>query len=317
MNFLKNRINKRKAKVFVLFVLASSLIWFLSTLSETYSANATFKVNYTNSNKNLKLKKFYTDRLVVKLKTGGFKFLGFNLQKKTIELNLDEVQRNNNMYYLAPNQYKSQIERQLPKSMVLVEMALDTLFFEFLEMTSKEVPISTNININLAHNHMLEGVLQIVPAQIKIFGPKNEIDTIQEINVAENKLNELTADFNKRISLYKAPQLVNTSYSINEVLIKGKVSKFSEKLIDVPIDVINLPENILIRTFPDVVSVLCKAKIHELKVIKASDFKVIADYSKLSSNRSNEMGLKIVQKPNNIFSATLMETKVEYILNKE
>ncbi|MEO9893058.1 YbbR-like domain-containing protein [Aurantibacter sp.] len=316
-NFFKNRINKRKAKVFVLFVLASGLIWFLSTLSETYSAKATFKIDYINSNKSLKLKKAFTDRVAVKLKTGGFKFLGFNLQKKAIQLDLAGVQKSNDTYFLAPSDYRAQIEKQLPNSMVLVEMATDTLFFDFLEMTTKEIPIARNIKVGLAHNHMLEGEITIEPSEIKIFGPKDEIDSIEVIHVVDNSLNELAANFNKKVALFKSQELVNTSYSVDVVQVTGKVSKFSERLIDVPIEVINLPEDKLIRTFPDIVSVLCKAKILELKELKVADFKVVADYSKLSSNRSNEMELQLVKKPKEIFSATLMETKVEYILNTQ
>ncbi|MBM1107493.1 YbbR-like domain-containing protein [Aurantibacter crassamenti] len=310
-------INKRKAKVFILFVLASGLIWFLNTLSQTYIANTTIKIDYSNTNSNLKLTKAYTNKLDVKLQTKGFQFLGFNLKKKSIVLDLSEVETINDRYYLAPNIYKSQIEKQLPNSLVLIAITSDTLFFDFLKLISKEVPVQSEIKPNLAHNYLLDGALKIEPETITITGPEAEIDSVKSVHIESLGSSEIEANFTKQVALYKSPKLVNTTFSEDFVQVTGTVSKFSEKMITVAVEVINLPSGTQIRTFPDEVSILCKAKIDQLKALKAADFKVTADYSKLSSNRSNEMQLKLAKKPEGIFDASLMEVKVEYILNKE
>ena len=315
---LKERLNERKARVFILFLLASGLIWFLNNLSQTYIAKTAFKLDYVNSNKELLLLDAYTDKIDVKLQTGGFQFLGFNFKKKSVELDLADVKMDgNNKYYLPPQDYRNQIEKQLSSSMVLLEIDSDTLFFDFLELVSKEVPVESNIKINLAHNYLLEGDLKIEPKSIMIRGPKDEIDTITVARTIRLDIPEMTADFSREIALFKSPELVNTSYSVNNVIITGIVSKFSEKIVDVPVEVINLPAGRQVRTFPDEVSILCKAKIEALKSIDREDFRVVADYAQKRTSRSNILELKLGKKPKELFSASLMETKVEYILNRE
>jgi len=314
---IKRGLNKRKAKVFVLFLMASGLIWFLNTLSQTYIANTTLELDFFNSNKSLRLTKTFVDEVDVKLQTVGFQFLGFNFRKKSIKLDLEGVEEINGKYYLAPDEYKEQIEKQLSSSMILMEMNSDTLFFEFLEMVSKKIPINPDIKLNLAHNYLLDGELKIEPASITITGPKYEIDTILSVRAVNFNRTEIASDFSEKVQLYKSPNLKYTSFSEEEVQIAGEVAKFSEKIIDVSVEAINLPRGKKLRTFPDEVSILCKAKIEQLKNIGSSDFKVVADYSKLNDARSNTMSLVLVKQPNEIFSATLMETKVEYILNQE
>jgi len=314
---IKKGIDKRKIRVFFLFLLASSLIWFLSTLSQTYTAKTVFNLNYRNSDKGLRLTKAFTDQMDVRLQTVGFQFFGFSFKKKAVTLDLAKVEKVGDRYFLPPDEYRNQIEKQLSSSMRLLEIDSDTLFFNFLEMVSKEIPVESDIKIKLAHNFLLDGPLKIEPSTVTITGPKNEIDTILTAHLEKLDLPEMATDFSAKTYIFKSSELKYTSYSSEAVQIKGKVSKFSEKIVDVPIQVINQPAGRVVRTFPDVVSILCKAKIEQLKNIGSGDFKVIADYSESKNARSNILALKIEKKPTEIFTATLMETKVEYILNKK
>lgn len=314
---IKKGLSKRKVRVFFLFLLASSLIWFLSTLSQTYTAKTVFDLNYSNSNSKLRLMKAFTDQVDVKLQTVGFQFLGFNFKKRAITLDLAGVQKVGDKYYLLHDEYRNQIEKQLSSPMQLLEIDSDTLFFDFLEMASKEIPVESDIKINLAHNYLLDGALKIEPSMVTVIGPKNEIDTIVVAHLARPDLPEMTENFSIKTDIFKSSELKYTSYSSDIVRIEGKVSKFSEKIVNVPIHVINQPNGRLVRTFPDEVSILCKARIEELKNIDSKDFRVIADYSQSRNARSNSLALTIEKKPTKIFMATLMETKVEYILNKK
>jgi len=196
-------------------------------------------------------------------------------------------------------------------------MARDTLFFNCLELISKKVPVQSDVRLDLAHNYLLEGDLKIDPPAITITGPKAEIDSISVVRLEKLKRTEIVADFSEKVNLFRSSDLQYTSYSPNRVEIQGKVSKFSEKILNVAVEVINLPEGKQVRTFPDEVSILCKAKIEMLKDISSADFKVIADYSNLKGNRLNSMDLTLAKEPKGIFSATLMETKVEFILNRQ
>lgn len=310
-------LNKRKAKVFLLFLLASGLIWFLSNLSQTYTANTKFELHYVNTNKNLRLIEAFTDQVDVKLQTVGFQFLGFNFRKKSVKLDLATVRKSNERYYLSPENYRNQIEKQLSNSTALLEISSDTLFFDFLELISKEVPVRSDIKLNLAHNYLLDGDLKIEPSSITITGTKEEIDTIVTVSTKKLEQSEIINDFSEKVELIKPADLKYTTYSEDAVQLEGKVSKFSEKIVDVRVEVINLPAGKQVRTFPDEVSILCKAKIGQLKDINSIDFRVVADYANLKKNRSNSMDLTLARKPTGIFSATLMETKVEYILNQE
>ncbi|MEO0526181.1 MAG: YbbR-like domain-containing protein [Bacteroidota bacterium] len=313
---IKNGLSKRKVKIFSLFLLCSGLAWFLSNLSELYTHRATFNMEYVNIPDSLLLTKTSQDKIDVKLRASGFQFLWFNFLTKKIAVDLSAMESLDSRYFVTRGIYKKQIERQLANSMSLLEIDSDTLFFDFFKVYTKEVPIKPVLQISMAQNYLLDGKLNIDPNTIKVTGPKNEIDTLHVVRTEPMVLPDLTSDFSKRLVIPKPESLKNTAFSLQNVNISGKVSRFSEKIIDVPVEVIGIPEGTSIKTFPNVVSILCKAKVTRLKKLNATDFQLVADYTAIEGS-GKTMLLALVREPGDIHSARLLETQVEYILKRE
>ncbi|MGB5818237.1 MAG: CdaR family protein [Saonia sp.] len=313
---IKNSLSKRKVKIFFIFLLCSGLAWFLSNLSEAYTSRATFDMEYTNVPDSLLLTGVSQDEIDVKLRASGFQFLWFNFTNKKVAIDLSTLDYKGSTYFISQNSYKKQIEKQLSNSMLLLEMDNDTLFFDFFKVFSKEVEVKPILQIDLAQNYLLDGKLLIEPQMITVTGPENEIDTIKVVRTEAMVLSDLTSDFSSTLNLHRPENLKNTKYSLNAIKVSGKVSRFSERIIDVPVQVINGPEETTVKTFPNVVSILCKAKINVLKNLSASDFQLIVDYGSIESN-SNTLPLVLRNKPEDVHSARPLETQVEYILKRE
>ena len=314
---VKNALKKRKVKLFLIFFLCSGLAWFISKLSETYTSTATFDLHFVNAPADFLLSDASKNQVDVKLRAVGFQFLGFNVKNEKVTIDLSKLQRSDSLFLLPADIYRKQIEKQLPSSMTLLEMDNSSIYFDFKELKTKKLLVKPKIKLNLAQNYLLDGEVQIAPNKITIKGPASEIDTLVTVETQTLDLTGLTADFSKEIALKMPSRSDNITYSETTVLIKGKVARFSEKILKVPVTVINLPTSTQIRTFPDQVSILVKGKIEMLKTIKGSDFQVIGDYSQIEKRTSNIISIKIAKKPKDLYSARLNETQVEFILNRE
>jgi len=311
----KGRV-RRKANIFLVFLLCSSLAWLVSQLSENYTQGTSFNLVYINVPDSLRLTKASKNTLDVRLRASGFQFLGFNFKSKQIAIDLSEIDRRGMHYYIPQQNYRKQIQNQLTGSMTLLEADRDTLFFEFYRVYKKEVPVQSNVTVNLGQNYLLEDDITLSPKSIILMGPKEEIAAVNFVNTLKMELSDLTSDFESPVALSRPEGLENTIYSINSVVVSGKVFRFSERIIDVPIGVINLPEGTEIRTFPEAVSVLCKARIDKLKDLKTTDFEVIGDYENVSKSRQM-LELKLTTIPAILHSAQLLENEVEFILKRE
>ncbi len=302
--------------MFLMFLVCSGLIWFINNLSESYISNAKFKLEFINVPDSLLLIHVSKNQVNVKIQATGFQFLGFNIKNKIVQIDLASPSKEKDTYFIAQNVYRKQIDNQLG-SMTLLEMDRDTLFLEFTEVGSKIVPVTSKININLSQNYFLDGALKIEPSTITVKGPISSIDSINRVNTVKIDFPEETLNFAHKVELYKSPELENIDYSSNTVFIYGKVARFSEKVIETPIEVINLPEGLEIRTFPEKASILCRAKIDDLKHMDASSFRVVADYNDIKDDASKVLSLKLLKKPENVHNTRLNENQVEYILKRQ
>ena len=308
-----NNNYKRKINIFVIFLVCSALIWLISKLSETYTQRSTFDLTYVNVPDSLLLTGSSKKQIDTRLQASGFKFLGFNFGKKDIEINLEQLKNNGSSYYINKEEYQKQIENQLPANITLLSIDQDTLFIYFKTLHSKQVEVVADISLELAQNHMLDGKLIVDPPYITLKGPQNEVDTVERVYTESTSLNGVSESFNSSIKLARTTGMANTTYSTDRVEVSGNVFRFSEKLIEVPVRVENLPEGTEIKTFPNAISILCKAKIDRLKSLRPQEFDLVTDFNDISAG-GNILEVRIESKPDDVYDAQLKQSKVEFIL---
>lgn len=313
---VKRSNDKRKINIFLIFLLCSFLAWLVSRLSETYVDSTTFDLEYINVPDSLLLADNSIKNIDVRLRASGFQFLGFYYNSKKIEIDLSTIAKNQSNFYVTQLDFRKQIESQLSGSITLLEIDRDTLFLDFYELELKEVPISSNISISPAQNYLVDGKLKIEPSLISITGPKRELDLVNSISTTEIELNEITEDFSVVVDLVLPEELKNLQLSVKKVRISGNIFRFSEKLIEIPVEVVNLPEGTQIKTFPSTIAVLCKARIDRLKDISPLDFKVVANFQDQRGENQN-LKVSLIEKPNDVYSVQLMKNEVEFILKRQ
>ncbi|WP_421809573.1 YbbR-like domain-containing protein [Flagellimonas sp.] len=304
-------------KVFSLFLLCSFLAWFLSNLSESYESRANFTINYRNLPDTLLLGKNSENTLEAKLKTSGFQFLYFNFFKKRIDLDVSQVTHQNGNYVLTEATLKKQIEQQLSQNISLMDLGRDQLKVDLYQVVSREVPVKADVSLQFEQNYILDGALEITPNHVVVKGPGNEVDTLKSIVTGPLQLANLSADFSREVPLIFPKGLDNTIFSNGRVNVSGKVVRFSEKVFQVPVQVVNLPEGYQVKTFPNVVTVLCKATVDRLKELSLNDFGVTADYGQLNGTDKNTLFLRLSKSPENVYDVKLQEPSVNFVLEQE
>ena len=313
---LLHGLNQKKVKVFSLFLLCSFVAWFLSNLSEPYESRSNFVLNYKNLPDTLLLGNDAVNTLEAKLRTSGFQFLYYNFVKKQINIDVSQAERQNGKYVLTEDVLKKQIDQQLSQNISLLDLDRSQLVVDLYQVTTKEIPVKLNLDVQYQQNHILDGSPQISPNHITVKGPENEIDTLREIETERMALSNISSDFSQEIPLVFPKNLNNTIFSVNRVTVSGKVAKFSERVFEVPVQVLNFPEGYVVKTFPNSVSVLCKATLERLKDISETDFQVVADYRQVNGS-GNTLFLEVTQAPPNVYDVRLLENTVNFVLEQQ
>lgn len=309
--------DKRKVKVFSLFLLCSFLAWLISNLSEQYESRIHVSLNYVQLPDSLLLGKNAQDDIQAKIRASGFHFLYYNFFRKRIDVDVSQIGYLDGDYVLTKEELEKQMDQQLSQRISLIELDRERLAVDLYAMDSKELPVRANLKLQLQQNHMLEGEIEIEPAQVLAKGPGKELESLEELVTAFLELNDVSSDFSRELPLVFPKGLDNSVFSANKVTLSGKVAKFSEKVFEVPVKVLNIPEGYQVQTFPNSVSLICKAGVDRLKEISQSDFEVVADYAQLKSPGNSTLVVKIERHPEDVYDVRLKQgNTINFVLKQ-
>lgn len=313
---IKDRLPKRKANIFLICLVCSFMAWLVSKLSETRTDTTSFELLFSNTPDSLLQDSSQRKFVNAEVRANGFEFLRFYLGKEKLRIDLSQLQSNASGYFLPREDYRQQIDDQLPGNLQLVALEKPNLAIDFIKVHARKVPVFADVVLNLDKDHLLEGALIVEPDSVLIKGPGTEIDSIKQLRTQPVEFKNMNVDFSREVALLKPDGLKNVVFTPKKVRLSGTVFRFAEEIIEVPVLVTNLPEGTQIKTFPNTLPVLCKARIEQLKDLDVANFRVVADYGSLGQSQ-NELTVRLIERPEALYSAQLLKDRVEFILKRQ
>ena len=177
----------------------------------------------------------------------------------------------------------------------------------------KKIPVVVNVATQFTLGYDMLTPLRSKPDSIALVGPKTSLDTIASISTVDFSLTDIKKNINQTVALKLFP---NLKTSVEIVQVYSKVDKFTEGKINVPIQILNLPQDRVVSIFPKEIPVVFYTNLTTYDSITATDFKVVCDFSLLNS-KSNVLLANLESYPKTIKSAALEINKLEYVMTKK
>ena len=320
INNLKSKLLKsiksKRINIFLLFLVMSFGILILTKLSKTYTNTIAFKVEKQNVPETDVIINDSVTILNISLKTKGFNFLKYYFNTPKIDLDFSNKINKTDSVYIWNNQTAfSDIISQFDKDIEILNVNPDTLWFRYDVNDIKKIPIHLNSEVKFNLGYDLLDNYSIQPDSIKIIGPKSILSEIEKIETDTLKLNDVYSDINEIVKLKIQKKNKFLKYTPEEVKITAKVEQFTEGHLKVPVEVINIPENIRINHFPKTVMVSYYTSLTNFKSVKNTDFKVECDFSKINSNQTYLLP-KIVAQPKGVRNVKINIKQIEFIITE-
>ncbi|MFP4023186.1 MAG: CdaR family protein [Thiohalospira sp.] len=322
-NFFARRNLKSDKRVFVflIFVLISTIFWFLNQLEQEYETEVSLPVRYNNfpNDKILvnDLPKFFS----IRVKAHGYKLLEYKISNKFLPFVIDVNSITMRLYsrqdyvkfYSLTKNISDKIEQQLSSELQIVSIQPDTLFFDFAERIYKKVPVVSKLNTIPASQYMIKGDIVFNPDSITISGANPIIDTINQVYTKKVEITDLVKNYTDEIPLEK---INNVEYSNEEVEISITVEKYTEGNLKVPLSVKNVPDSLVLRTFPNEITVSYIVALSDYDKVLPQFFDVVVDYNDINI-KNNKAKVKINNSPEYIRSLRFYPRTVEYIIERK
>ena len=309
---------KKKDVITVLFfLLFSFILWYMNTSSDDeIEKNYVIYTNYVGIPENIYIEEKLPDHIKYTLR-GKRKELNKYKQSDTITINLSnylssEESKVNNKVDISFLEIINTFIAKKTSELTPTETQPLSFSSAFKILNTKNVPILLKENIKVESQYIFVDSIKIIPNNITILGPQSSLDTIQAIYVKPlhdtyNKSNKITSEL-----IIPNPFVINTN---NNVEISFLIDKSTEKSFDIPITLINVPENINIRTFPTSINIKFSVGIQNYNNVLPSMFEANIDYNTISNVSKTTQKVNI-QYNSNIYITNLTSTpkEVEYVI---
>lgn len=308
---------KKDVITFLFFLLFSFILWYMNTSSDDeIEKNYVIYTKYVGIPENIYIEEKLPDHIKYTLR-GKRKELNKYKQSDTITINLSnylssEESKVNNKVDISFLEIINTFIAKKTSELTPTETQPLSFSSAFKILNTKNVPILLKENIKVESQYIFVDSIKIIPNNITILGPQSSLDTIQAIYVKPlhdtyNKSNKITSEL-----IIPNPFVINTN---NNVEISFLIDKSTEKSFDIPITLINVPENINIRTFPTSINIKFSVSIQNYNNVLPSMFEANIDYNTISNVSKTTQKVNI-RYNSNIYITNLTSTpkEVEYVI---
>lgn len=312
---IKKSFNSAKLKAFAFFVIVASVFWILTKFAKPKTANVVADVVYTNVPDNKILETNNPKELTFKLNANTFEHLYYKIKKPKIAIDVSTFfNAKNNNALLNQAQLIDLISNQINDQLNIEKIEKQRLTIKFSNLNSKKVPVNPQLTLRYKNGFNAVDPLKITPDSITISGAKTVLDTITEIKTIKITKENIEKPLQFNATLISL-DTIKVTLSNKSVIISQNVSEFAQKVITVPITLVNAPANETIRLLPKVVKITFNAPISQFNNITASSFVVECDFKK-RNKEDNFIVPEIIQYPNGIIDMELDTKKIDLLIFK-
>ncbi|MAB49787.1 MAG: hypothetical protein CMC05_14275 [Flavobacteriaceae bacterium] len=304
-------LKKRNINRFGIFFGIAFIFLIFSKLSSDYNQLIKLKIQFTDLAEEIIIKEDTSNVIETVVEAKGFALVPFIFNNtETILLNANEdviTNADELVFEVQKNSYL--LEEQLGSSYKIRSLKPEILHIPYSKRASKSVPVKLNSNIKYATGYDLYGNFNLSKDSVKIVGPIDKITDITYVTTNELKLVEVNTNIKTSVTFNKIEDVEVFPKSIN---VEADVKRFTEGKIEVPLTIINKPENVLINYFPKTVTLSYYVDLESFNSITPSEFSVECDYSLINSNQTYFVP-KIAKMPEFIKRVNIKQKRIDFI----
>lgn len=298
-----------------MFLGLAAIIWVLTKFSKDYTATLNGSIVYTDIPENLVLSAGNPRDLSFEITANGFRFLLYQINRPQLNISLaSRTNGSNERIILGSNDLYRLVSEELGSEVSVKNLSRSELIIEFDQLASKIVPVISEVKVQFREGFKsIDGVL-LEPDSVRISAPEGLLKEITSIRTESVSLNDVHESETRNLPL-QLPGQQGLQVRPSSVTLKIDVTEFTQKTITVPVEVLNLPEDVTVKIIPEMISLTFDVAMDRYNDITASDFTLVCDYSN-RNNDNNSMLVRLDEQPADVINVELSEKKVDYLIFK-
>lgn len=314
--------NKKQWKIFLACLGISTVLWSLLRFSEERSDTIQVQLNFINYPKDQILVSEIPKSIPVTIQGRGFELISrsFGFRSSNLDIDLSKVKllnRNDEIHYLwLPNEHKIEIYQAIGSKLKIGDALskADTLKLVFSEKIEKDLITRFTYQVNKAREHFILKQPLISPIKVTATGAKSKLKYIDTVYTEFSELDLLDTDLSQTYKL-EIPEGVDSLFEDSVKVYMG-VEALKESTFKIPISILNLPDSLEFKLFPNEVNVTFICGESDGNKLQNDDFRASVRFEDIKSS-FKRLNVILGKYPNTLKNLRIEPASVEYIIKSK
>jgi hypothetical protein len=288
--------------------------WLFMALNNKYPYTVKTVLKYNNIPQKKAFHPLQSDTVDLQVEGTGWQLLFARLRIKPQSIAISLEKLNNRNFILFSEQLYN-VNNQLETSQKIISVKPDTLYFDFSEKTVKRVPVKLVSDIGFIKQYGVSNPIDITPDYVTISGPEEELNKIKEWKTDSLNLKDVQYTTKNMVGMTQS-KMKNVSIFPASVEVKIPVDEFTEKVLDIPLKVINNREYYSVKLYPRKVKITFLVALSKYNQVNEDFIEAVVDMSEWKELNHNRLRVKIVRFPDFCKLVQILPGKVDFIIEK-
>lgn len=307
-------IRSKEFLVFLFFLIVSGFFWGVLAIKEPAEKDLDIVVKLVGVPKNVVVTDAWPDTLKVTVRDNGYNLIGYYIDKvKPIEIRFASYVREEGKIFVSNSEIIKLLKKSLERSTEIVVVKPDKLEAYYNYGDYKKVKVVFHGNLKAADKYYITKPI-LTPDSVKVYATQPQLAAIDSIKTQYLRISDISKNVNKHVALQKISG-VRCVPNVVTLTVDADVKR--DATVDVPIEVVNLPDSIILHVFPSKVAVSYVTGASKINDISPNDFKVVVDYKDLEKEEGREtLPLELRSSPSFVERPSMAFDKVDYSIEK-
>lgn len=312
-----SRLSWRNCLTFFFFILLAIIFWCIQVSAERIEISKKLILVYTNINDSIIFEEELPTTIDVKVKDQGsslLKYYKLGHDYDTLRINMDNFySREAKDRVLQGSELDNLLRTRLLSSSDITSVAPSQINLNYHKAEVKKVPVIFDGTVNIPIGFQLEGDITMSPDSVFLIGKKSQLDSIHFVYTHKDTISNIQ---NEKFVKETLIPISGVKMNPTSIILDIPVKEFIEKKVSVPIECLNLPEDLSIQFFPSQINVTFLVSIDRGNSIDARDFRVVVNYLDILEGKSSTVHITLLSRPDYVRVKEVSPNEVEYILEE-
>lgn len=307
-------IKSKEFLVFLFFLFVSGLFWGVLAVKEPAEKEIGILFSIVNQPSNVVITSDTVDTLKVTVRDNGYNFIGYFFERpEPIQIKFASYAKDDGKITINNAELVKMLRKRLERSAEIVSIKPEKIEIYFNYGDNKVVPVALDADIKAADKYFIT-LKRTEPDTVRVYASKSLLMSIDSAKTRYIRLNNISGETTYNVSLKK---INGVKYEPSKVKLVVNADLQRDVTLEVPIEMINVPDSVLLRVFPSKVNVSFVTGTSLVNNISPEDFRVEVDYNDVESGTGQKtLPLRLVESPRLAKRPKMAITKVDYLIEK-